>query len=168
MLQPGCEFSAQPSLSVQSLASETGLDSRPLRNVLAGRGLIPVEEKISGHHVFDASAGHDVAASVPRLTHVGALDKAMGCTTTLAYQLDERLLLPIWGVPTVAASRTWKGGDDREIERFLRVLEAHPCPVDTVPPGMVPFARAAEKTKLLSAKANGLPVTQATPVGAAT
>ncbi len=136
--------------SVQSLASETGLNSRTLRNVLAARGLIPVEEKVSDHHVFDASAGRDVAASVLRLTHVSALDKALGCTRPLADQLlDERLLLPISDGQTTAAGRTWKGVDNREIQAFLAELEAAARPVDTAPHGMVPIAKAAEKTKNL-------------------
>ncbi|MCA1775053.1 MAG: hypothetical protein LC676_05430 [Loktanella sp.] len=137
--------------SVQSLASEIGLDPRTLRNVLAARGLIPVEEKISGHHVFDASLGLEVAASVLRLVHVSTLDKPLGCTRPLAAQLlDERLLLPISDGARSAVGRTWKGVDIREIERFLGSLHADARPVDIVPTGMVPIAKAAEKAKLLS------------------
>ncbi len=136
--------------SVQSLAREAGLDNRTLRNVLAARGLIPVEEKVSAHHVFDAKAGREVAASITRLTSVIKLGDALGCARPLADQLlDERLLLPISNRPSFAAGRQWKGVDNREIDRFLAALQADVRLVDAVPTGMVPIAKAAEKAKLL-------------------
>lgn len=137
--------------SVQSLASEAGLDPRTLRNVLAARGLIPVEEKITGHHVFDADEGREIAGSVLRLTHVSALGKALGCTRPLADQLvDERVLCAISDGSSAAAGRTWKRVDNREIKRFLEALRAAARPVDIEPKGMVSIAKAAEKAKLLS------------------
>ncbi|SPJ26436.1 hypothetical protein [Palleronia abyssalis] len=147
----GCVLDERRLHSVQSLASETGLDPRTLRNVLAARGLIPVEQRITGHHVFDAEKGREVAGSVLRLTHVSALRKALGCTRPLADQpLDERLLHAISDGSSTAAGRTWKGVDNREIERFLEALRDAARPVDIVPTGMVPIAKAAEKAKLLS------------------
>lgn len=147
----GCVLDERRLHSVQSLACETGLDPRTLRNVLAARGLIPVEQKITGHHVFDAEKGREVAGSVLRLTHVSALGKALGCTRPLADQLlDERLLRAISDGWNSTAGRTWKGVDNREIERFLEALCGAARPVDVVPTGMVPIAKAAEKAKLLS------------------
>ena len=136
--------------SVQSLATEADLDPRTLRNVLAARGLIPVEQAISGHHVFDAEAGRKVAASVNRLTPITKLDEALGCARPLADQLvDERILLPIFDGPSTASGRTWKGVDSQKIERFLASLVADARSVDAAPIGMVPIAKAAEKAKLL-------------------
>ena len=136
--------------SVESLAAESGLNSRTLRNVLAARGLVPVEEKVSGLHVFDAEAGRKVAASVQRLTKVSEIGKALTCTRPQADQLmDERLLVPISEGPVTAAGRTWKGVDNRNISRLIAALHADARPVDAVPAGMVPISKAAEKAKCL-------------------
>lgn len=134
--------------SVESLATESGLNSRTLRNVLAASGLIPVEDKVSDHHVFDAEAGRKVAASVRRLTHVISLPRALNCTRPQADQLlDERLLAPISDRPGTAVGRTWKAVDKTEIGRFLDALHARAYPVEVVPPGLVTIAKAAEKAK---------------------
>jgi len=134
--------------SVASLSAESGLDARTLRNVLAASGLIPAEEKVSRHHLFDAQAGRDLAASVTRMTHVIALPKALNSTRPQSEQLlDERLLRQIserWGQ---AAGRTWKAVDDREIARFLSTMKACANPVDILPAGLVPISKAAEKAK---------------------
>lgn len=137
--------------SPQSLASETGLDPRTLRNVLAARGLVPAEAKDHGLHVFDARLGREVAQSVRRVTHVSALPKVLGCTRPLADQLlDERLILPVSEGQSYVPGRVWKGVDNREVARFLETLQAEARHVDTAPHGMVSIPKAAEKAKLLS------------------
>lgn len=134
--------------SVASLAAESSLNTRTLRSVLAASGLVPVEEKVSGYHVFDAEAGRNVAASVQRMTTVKSLPKALGCTRPQADQLlDEQLIVQISDTAGEAAGRTQKGVDNLEVERFLEVLRAKAMPVDAVPAGMVPIAKAAEKAK---------------------
>ena len=134
--------------SVESLAAESKLDARTLRNVLAASGLIPVEEDVSERHIFDAADGRRVAASIQRLTHVIGLPKALNCTRPQADQLvDERLLIPISEGPGGAAGRTWKAVDNLEITRFIADLHACAQPADTVAPGLVPISKAAEKAK---------------------
>jgi len=137
--------------SVESLASETRLDSRTLRNVLAAGGLIPVEEKVTGHHVFDADEGRRLAASVQRLIHVSALGTALNCTRPQADQLlDERLLVQISNRVVEAIGRTRKSVDADEVNDFLEKLHACAHPVNIIPSGMVPISKAAEKVKATS------------------
>lgn len=134
--------------SVESLAAESGLNSRTLRSVLAAKGLVPLEETVSGYHVFDAELGRKLAASVQRRTHVSALGNALNCTRPQANQLlDERLLVQISDGAGAAVGRTRKAVDNQEIARFLAALHADARPVDIVPVGMVPISKAAEKAK---------------------
>lgn len=147
----GGKLSVRRLHSVESLASETRLDPRTLRNVLAAGGLIPVEQKVTGHHVFDADAGRRLAASVQRLIHVSTLGKALNCTRPQADQLlDERLLVQISNRVVAAIGRTRKTVDAREVEGFLERLHACARPVDVIPAGMVPISKAAEKVKATS------------------
>ncbi|MEP0316304.1 TniQ family protein [Hyphomonas sp.] len=135
--------------SVETLASESGLDARTMRNVLAAKGLIPVEAKISAYHVFDAQAGRAIAASVQRRTNVSDLPEALNCTRTQVDQLiDEGLLLPISDGPTDAAGRTWKAVPNKEIARFLTDLHERARVVDVIASEMVPISKAAEKAKV--------------------
>ncbi len=135
--------------SVASLASETGIHPQTLRNVLAAKGLVPVEDKVSGHHVFDASAGREVSLAVHRSTKPNSLPKALNCTRPQAIQLvDEGLLDPIADGRREAAGRTRKAIYDRDIARFLERLHARARVVGEVPVGMVSIAKAAEKVKM--------------------
>jgi hypothetical protein len=134
--------------SVASLAGESDLDPRTLRNVLVSKGLIPTDEHSEGHHVFDADTGRKVAASVQRLTHVISLPKALNCTRPQADQIvDEQLLMTISACPNAAAGRTGKAVDSKEIDRFLADLRACSREVVDVPTGFVPISKAAEKVK---------------------
>jgi hypothetical protein len=134
--------------SVASLAAESSLNSRTLRTVLAASGLVPVEEKVSGYHVFDAEAGRKVASSIQRMTAVTSLPKALGCTRPQADQLlDEQLIVQISDTAGATAGRTQKGVDNLEIERFLEALRAKAMPVEAAPGRMVPISKAAEKAK---------------------
>lgn len=134
--------------SVESLAAESNLDPRTIRSVLAASGLVPVEEKVSGIHVFDAETGRKVAASVQRKTHVISLGQVLGCTRPQADQLlDEQLILQISDGAGAAMGRTRKAVDNREITKFLSALYADARPVDSAPAGMVPISKAAEKAK---------------------
>lgn len=136
---------------VQSLASESGLHPKTLRNILAAGGLIPTEAKISGYHVFGAEAGRNLAASVPRAINVSKLGEALGCTRPVVDQvLDERLLLPLVGGPNDSAGRIWKSVGENAVARLLADLHAPARPVETVPSGMVTISKAAEKAKVLS------------------
>ncbi|MGX9856382.1 TniQ family protein [Limimaricola variabilis] len=137
--------------SVETLASESRLDSRTLRNVLAANGIIPAERKGSTSHVFDAERGRKIAGSVQRLTHVISLGKALNCTRPQADQLlDERLLLPISNGLTAAAGRTRKAVDNEEIARFLSALLGAAKEVELLGSEMVPISKAAEKAKVSS------------------
>ncbi|SFR18861.1 TniQ family protein [Poseidonocella sedimentorum] len=135
--------------SVESLASEAKLDPRTLRNVLAARGLVPIDGKVTGYHVFDADEGDRVAASIQRSTNVISLPKALNCTRPQAGQLvDEGMLDPIADGRKRVAGRTRKAIDNRDIERFLLALRASTRPTDKAVEGMVPISKAAEKARL--------------------
>lgn len=137
--------------SVQSLASESGLHPKTLRNILAAGGLIPVEAKISAYHVFNAEAGRRLAASVPRAINVSKLGEALGCTRPVVDQLlDERLLLPLAGGPKDSAGRIWKSVGEDAVAKLLADLHAPARLVATVPSGMVTISKAAEKAKAQS------------------
>ena len=137
--------------SVESLAAEARLHPKTLRNVLAANGLIPVEEKVSGHHVFDAQEGRKIASSIGRQIHVSALGTALNCTRPQAEQLlDEGLLRQISNRVVEAIGRTRKSVDAREVAAFLEKLHACADIIDTVPPEMVPISKAAEKAKATS------------------
>jgi len=143
----GGELTERRLHSVESLAKETGLDPRTLRNVLAAEGLIP-DLTGENHHVFDAAAGRKVARSVTRKTHVSSLGKALNCTRPQAVQLlDERLLIPIVEGPRTCVGRTRKAVDNREIARFLSDLQSDAKSVHVAPTGMVAISKAAEKAK---------------------
>lgn len=143
----GWELTERRLHSVESLAKETGLNPRTLRNVLAAEGLIP-DRTGENYHVFDAEAGRKVASAVTRKTHVSSLGKALNCTRPQAVQLlDERLLVPIVDGPGTGVGRTRKAVDDREIARFLSDLHSDAKPVDVAPAGMVAISKAAEKAK---------------------
>lgn len=135
--------------SVESLASETRLDPRTLRHVLAAHGLVPVEKQGTGYHVFDAAAGRQVAASIHRSTKMKSLPKVLNCTRPQAGQLvDEGMLDPIADGRSQAAGRTRKAIGNQDIERFLAALHNSARPVSMAFAGMVSIAKAAEKAKL--------------------
>lgn len=137
--------------SVESLAAEARLHPKTLRNVLAAGGLVPLEEKVSGHHVFDAQEGRRLASSVARQINVSGLGTALNCTRPQAEQLlDEGLLRQISNRVVEAIGRTRKSVDAREVTAFLEKLHACSEVVQTVPPGLVPISKAAEKAKATS------------------
>ena len=137
--------------SVQSLAAESGLNPKTLRNILAAGKLIPAETKIGANHLFDAEAGRRLAASVPRAINVSKLREALGCTRPMVDQiLDERLLLPLADGPKDSAGRVWKSVSKDAVDQLLADLCALARPVSTVPSGMVPISKAAEKAKAQS------------------
>ncbi|MCZ4368836.1 TniQ family protein [Sulfitobacter dubius] len=135
--------------SVESLASESRLDPRTLRNVLAAEGLVPVEKNGVGYHVFDAVAGRKVASSIQRSTKMKSLPKVLNCTRPQAGQLvDEGMLDPIVDGRRQAAGRTRKAIDDQDIAKFLTALRICERPVDKAPEQLVSISKAAEKAKL--------------------
>ncbi|MCR9151419.1 MAG: TniQ family protein [Rhodobacteraceae bacterium] len=137
--------------SVESLAAEARLHPKTLRNVLAANGLIPVEEKVTGHHVFDAHEGQKLANSIGRQIHVSALGTALNCTRPQAEQLlDEGLLRQISNRVIAAIGRTRKSVDSREVGAFLEKLHDCATVVQSVPLEMVPISKAAEKAKATS------------------
>lgn len=137
--------------SVESLASEANLDPRTLRNILAAKGIVPVQDKVIGHHVFDADAGRQIAALVKRSTTIKSLPEALNCTRPQAGQLvDEGMLDPIADGRSEAAGRTRKAINDQDIARFIVALHGCARVVDEVPQGMVSIAKAAEKAKVTS------------------
>ncbi|MDT0683107.1 TniQ family protein [Roseicyclus sp. F158] len=136
--------------SVQSLARESGLHPMTLRNILAAGGLIPAEPEISAYHLFDAEAGRNLAAPVPRAITVSTLDEALGCTRPVADQLlNERLLLPLADGPKDSAGRMWKSVGEDAVAKLIADLHAPARPVATVPSGMVTISKAAEKSRAL-------------------
>lgn len=139
--------------SVESLAAESGLDARTLRNLLAAGKLIPAGEEANGSHVFDAEAGRRLAASVRRMTHVSSLGKALNCTRPQAEQLlDERLLTPIIDAPASTAGQTRKAVDNLEIKGLIGSLHRRAYTVRDAPEGMVSVFKAAQKTRVLSSE----------------
>lgn len=149
----GVELACRRLHTAGSLASETGLDSRTLRHVLAGRGLIPSDPKAGLHCAFDAEEGRAVASSMTRLVHVIALPKALSCTRPQASQLiDERILVTLADTGRDAPGRTQRAVDARQIASFLAALHAAARPAAEVPDGMVPIAKAAEKASAPSAE----------------
>lgn len=135
--------------SVESLASETRLDPRTLRNVLAAQGLLPVGKNGAGYQVFDAAAGRKVASSIQRSTTMKSLPKVLNCTRPQAGQLiDEGMLDPIVAGRRQAAGRTRKAIDDRAIAKFLIALNDCARPVSKAPEQLVSISKAAEKAKL--------------------
>lgn len=131
--------------SAASLARETGLYPPTLRNVLVLRGLIPCE---GAHHVFDANAGREVAASVCEMIHVNTVHRVLNCSRYQARGLiDEQLLMPIAVGEAGAPGRTQKAVTSSSVRAFLAAIEGAARPVDAVPPGCVPLAKAAEKAK---------------------
>ncbi|QFT58931.1 hypothetical protein FIU94_08845 [Sulfitobacter sp. THAF37] len=135
--------------SVQSLAAESGLHPKTLRNVLTAGGLIPTDARFSANHVFDATAGRRLAATVTNAINVSKLDKAMGCSRPQADQfLDERLLLPLADGPKDAAGRLWKSVGQDAVEQLLEKLLSAARPVAFAPSEMVTIAKATEKAKV--------------------
>ena len=135
--------------SVDSLASETRLDPRTLRHVLAAQGLVPIEKEGTGYHVFDAAAGRQVASSIHRSTKMKSLPKVLNCTRPQAGQLvEEGMLDPIVDGRSQAAGRTRKAIGNQDIERFLTALHSSAMPVGTASTCMVTISKAAEKAKL--------------------
>ena len=135
--------------SVDSLASETRLDPRTLRHVLAAQGLVPIEKDGTGYHVFDAAAGRQVASSIHRSTKMKSLPEVLNCTRPQAGQLvEEGMLDPIADGRSQAAGRTRKAIGNQDIERFLTALHNSAMPVGTASMCMVPISKAAEKAKL--------------------
>ncbi|MGB3627603.1 MAG: hypothetical protein WA989_17370 [Henriciella sp.] len=111
--------------------------------------MVPVEDKVSGHHGFDAAAGRDVSLAVHRSIKPKSLPKVLNCTRPQAVQLgDEGLLDPIVDGPRDAVGRTRKAIYDRDIARFLERLHARARVVGEAPVGMVSIAKAAEKAKM--------------------
>jgi len=141
--------------SVESLARESALDARTLRNVLVARGVIATGADVtqtSGAAVFDANAGREVADSVHRSTKVTKLPTVLNCTRPQVDQiLDERLLVPLSIGPVGFRGRTQKAVADRAITDFLSALRARSRPVSAVPSGTVPISKAAEKARATSA-----------------
>lgn len=135
--------------SVDSLASETRLDPRTLRRVLAAQGLVPIEKEGTGYHVFDAAAGQQVASSIHRSTKMKSLPKVLNCTRPQAGQLvEEGMLDPIADGRSQAAGRTRKAIGNQDIEKFLTALHNSAMPVGAASMCMVPISKAAEKAKL--------------------
>jgi hypothetical protein len=139
--------------TVESLALQAGLDHRAMRNVLIASGLIPGGAASRGHHVFDAKAGEELAASVSRRVNVSSLPKALNCTRPQADQLlDERLLTALVDDPQCSVSKVQKGVDQREIDAFLAALHRRAREVDEVPANLVTVFKAAQKTRAQSSE----------------
>ncbi|SIO39403.1 TniQ protein [Rhodovulum sp. ES.010] len=132
--------------SVASLARECGQDTRTLRHVLIAHGLVPDDPEAGPHQIFDAEMGRTVAASITRIVHVISLPKALNCTRPQAAQLlDERVLAPLLDGAAPGPGRLGKAIDARDVSAFLEKLRSAARPVDQVPEGLVPIAKAAEK-----------------------
>ena len=137
--------------SVESLARESDLHPRTLRNVLVARGLVVDDGAGGRYQVFDAEAGRKIAAQVRRSVNVISLPRALNCTRPQANQiLDERLLAPIFDGAYVSPGRTQKSVDVEDIEALLSALAEQARPVDTLPPRFVPIAKAAEHARTTS------------------
>ena len=137
--------------SVESLARESQLHPRTLRNVLVARGLVVDDGAGGRYQVFDAEAGRKIAAQVRRSVNVISLPRALNCTRPQANQiLDERLLAPIFDGAHVSPGRTQKSVDFEDIEALLSALSERARIVDAVAPRFVPIAKAAEQGRATS------------------
>ena len=135
--------------SVETLASEKGLNARTLRNILASHGLVPPVSSGVGYCVFDAAMGRKIAESVQKSTKLESLPKVLNCTRPQAGQLvDEGLLDPIVDGRLEAVGRTRKSIGNQDIERFLSALRDSAQPTDRRSGHMVTISKAAEKAKL--------------------
>ncbi|SNT76813.1 TniQ family protein [Paracoccus seriniphilus] len=130
-----------------TLAKESGLDPRTLRNVLEAKAVIPLNAARDANYVFDADLGREVSQTVRRLVPISGLPKLLGCTRPLAEQLvAERILTPIVDEVSDAPGRKKKAVDEKEAEELLRRITAFTKPVEKIPGGMVDLAKAAMKS----------------------
>jgi hypothetical protein len=132
--------------TVASLANETGHDSRRLRNILAGEGVIPHDA--AAHYPIPVEVGRNLAARVSRIVKMTELAAVLGCTRPLVVQLcHERLLTPVYyGEPGIKG-KLQNGVDSHEVAALLAVLSSN-SEASSDTGGLVTIAKASEKAKI--------------------
>ena len=133
--------------TTRSLSTEKRVDARTLHNVLLARGLIRKGE-FDHHHAFDARAGERIADEIGAAVLVINVPRAVGCARPLADDLIRERVLPQVAMDGLSArGRLRKAVPEAAIDAFLDRLKAIADPVDSARPGMVPIAKAAEKSR---------------------
>ncbi|WP_370304037.1 hypothetical protein, partial [Pseudooceanicola sp.] len=143
----GVKLSERRLHTVSSLATEQGLDTRTLRDVLVAAGLIL--KKAPAHYPIPVQKGREVASRVKRIVHVSSLPDALVCARPLVDQLfADRMLSPIYYGRPGTKGRTQKAVDRNEIAMLVGKLHAKAVELGVETDGLVAVSKAAEKAKL--------------------
>ena len=140
--------------SVASLARESGVHYKTLRNALASRGMVPARDEQTGlPSTFDAEEGERIAAALARAVPSLHLPKALNSTRAQAEQLvDAGILVPLDQAAAGSRMRAGCAIDQAEIDAFLSALRDRAREVDLAPAGLFGIPKAAGKLATGSAK----------------
>ena len=140
--------------SVASLARESGVHHKTLRNALVSGGMVPARDERTGlPSTFDAEEGERIAAALARAVPLLHLPKALNSTRAQAEQrVDAGILVPLDRAAAGSRMRAGCAIDQAGIDACLAARCRRARAVDVAPDGLVGIPKAAGKLATGSAK----------------
>ncbi|EPX76418.1 TniQ family protein [Salipiger mucosus] len=135
--------------SVAAIAKTEHVDPRTLQNMLVSRAVVPASEKDhwAGDVVLDYQQGVEVAAAMKRAVSVSALPDRLNASRPMVRAVIRLGYLRLLGDVELAGSKLSRAVDRIDVEKFEARLQELGEEIDECPRGMVPLAKAAEKTR---------------------